>query len=523
MKRHRIRVKVEFEEIDSGIESFNCEPRKVDDGCFEIDLDGKFAMDIDVCEQSLLAANFPAIRDALSVHLAEMSKKKTIEEEGKSGVILALEEHSSPYRVDGEVGRFTFTTHELVNWEGKVWFNSRELFPEQRGVCYYQTKGFKEVGVFNGAVDQSYRKVRRNLNHQRRQEQGGTPLNTLRDIAKIEGEKVVNFWESTSTEILEKNGFNSSGAPLEESVVREVNFIEGGEINSGEEEMIDAWKEADIPDELKSEVKSNSVPYERVEKTVEISVDGVSTKKQKAHRKSGSDKSEEPKKDDSNQTKRVNNRIAYIEHNGRKYTLAARNYPTLMRIALAFLLNNTLWDKILCFYVDGERSITNAITGCFSWHPRIRLIMDWYHLEHKCAELLSSALKGRKIRNERLEQLTFFLWYGCVEKAMEYLNNLPSQDIKNLTALDTLRTYLENHRKKIPCYALRKQLGLCNSSNRVEKANDILVSHRQKRNGMSWSEQGSLSLAALSAVRRNGYQQTWLAYNVIPLTFYKAA
>ena len=38
MKRHRIRVKIEFEEIDSEIEDVNCEPQKVEDGCFEIDL-----------------------------------------------------------------------------------------------------------------------------------------------------------------------------------------------------------------------------------------------------------------------------------------------------------------------------------------------------------------------------------------------------------------------------------------------------------------------------------------------------
>ncbi len=75
MKRHRIRVKIEFEEIDSEIEDLTCEPQKVEDGCFEIDLDGKHALDIDICEQSLLAANFRAIRDALSVHLGEMSKK----------------------------------------------------------------------------------------------------------------------------------------------------------------------------------------------------------------------------------------------------------------------------------------------------------------------------------------------------------------------------------------------------------------------------------------------------------------
>ena len=440
-------------------------------------------------------------------------------------MILALTEHSSPYRVDGEVGRFTFTTHDLIDTEAKVSFSSRGLFPSVRGVSYYKTKGFKELGLFSGAIDQSYRQVSRRFNRQRRQEKGGTPLTTLRDIAVVEGEKVVNFWESTSTEILKKNGFNSASMPLEEALVKEVNLIESGEINSEAQEMIDAWKEADIPNELKLEVKSNSLPYERAEKTVEISVDGVSTKKQKAHRKSGSglDKNEDPERDDRSQTKRVNNRIAYIEHSGRQYTLAARSYPTLMRLVLAFLLNNKLGDKILCFYVDGERSITNAITGLFSWHPRIRLIMDWYHLQHKCAELLSSALKGRKIRNEHLKQLTYFLWYGCTPKAITYLNDLSSKHIKNQKALDTLTTYLENHRQKIPCYALRKQLGLCNSSNRVEKANDILVSHRQKRNGMSWSEQGSLSLAALSAVRRNGYQKNWLEYKDIPLIFFKAA
>ena len=450
-------------------------------------------------------------------------QKKTLEEKIESGVILRLEEHSNAYRVDGEVGRFKFTTHDLIDAEGKVAFSSRGLFPSVRGVSYYKTMGFKELGLFSGAIDQPYRKVTRRFNRQRRQEKGGTPLTTLRDIAEIEGEKVVNFWELTSREILGKNGFNLAGSPLEEAVVNKINFIKGAKINSKGQEMIDAWNEADIPDNLKSEVKSNSIPYERAEETVEISVDGVSTKKQKAHRKLLSEQNEGTQKNDSSQSKRVNNRIAYIEESGQRYTLVARDYFALMRVVLAFLLNNKLCHKILYFYVDGERSITNAITALFSWHPRIRLIMDWYHLQHKCAELLSSALKGRKIRNEHLKQVTYFLWYGCAPKAIEYLNNLSSEHIKNQKALGTLTTYLENHRRKIPCYALRKQLGLCNSSNRVEKANDILVSHRQKHNGMSWSEQGSLSLAALSAVRRNGYQHHWLKDNVIPFKFSKVA
>jgi len=85
MKRHRIRVKIEFEEIDSEIESLTCVPQKVEDGCFEIDLSGKHGLDIDICEQSLLAANFQAIRDALSVHLEEMSKKKRLKNKENRG------------------------------------------------------------------------------------------------------------------------------------------------------------------------------------------------------------------------------------------------------------------------------------------------------------------------------------------------------------------------------------------------------------------------------------------------------
>jgi hypothetical protein len=53
----------------------------------------------------------------------------------------------------------------------------------------------------------------------------------------------------------------------------------------------------------------------------------------------------------------------------------------------------------------------------------------------------------------------------------------------------------------IPCYALRKAFGLCNSSAIGEKINDLIVSNRQKHNGMSWSKKGSLALASLTAAK----------------------
>lgn len=61
----------------------------------------------------------------------------------------------------------------------------------------------------------------------------------------------------------------------------------------------------------------------------------------------------------------------------------------------------------------------------------------------------------------------------------------------------------------IPCYALRKELGLRNSSNTGEKMNDLIVSDRQKHNGMSWSKEGSVALASITALKRNKESRKW--------------
>ena len=61
----------------------------------------------------------------------------------------------------------------------------------------------------------------------------------------------------------------------------------------------------------------------------------------------------------------------------------------------------------------------------------------------------------------------------------------------------------------IPAYAVRRELGLRNSSNRGEKSNDLIVSERQKHNGMSWSNSGSVALASVTALKKNKEYKTW--------------
>ncbi len=75
--------------------------------------------------------------------------------------------------------------------------------------------------------------------------------------------------------------------------------------------------------------------------------------------------------------------------------------------------------------------------------------------------------------------------------------------------LEKLIAYLNRNKFYIPCYAVRKELGLCNSSAIGEKMNDFVVLKRQKHNGMSWSKSGSVNLATITALKRNKESAKW--------------
>ena len=175
------------------------------------------------------------------------------------------------------------------------------------------------------------------------------------------------------------------------------------------------------------------------------------------------------------------------------------------------LANDLLDSTAIEFFVDGARTLHAAITEHFAGWLRqpVRLILDWYHLRKKCAELLSRALRGRHRRNAVLDDLLPFLWLGNVDEAIAYLRDVPEGHVKSADRLAQLQAYLDRNRKHIPCYALRHALDLRNSSNLGEKANDLVVATRQKHHGMSWSRRGSVALATLTAVHRNTGLENW--------------
>ena len=73
MAKFRIKVNVELVECN---DSLNKKPTKNNDGSFSMTISEQDAISIDMCEKSVLQTAYPTIREAVSSHLSEVSKKK---------------------------------------------------------------------------------------------------------------------------------------------------------------------------------------------------------------------------------------------------------------------------------------------------------------------------------------------------------------------------------------------------------------------------------------------------------------
>lgn len=133
------------------------------------------------------------------------------------------------------------------------------------------------------------------------------------------------------------------------------------------------------------------------------------------------------------------------------------------------------------------------------------------------------AMKGRVYRNEQVRAVLRLLWYGLVDDAIAHLRTINPDEIKDPKQIDALVGYLERNRSWIPNYAMRRRLKLSNSSNPAERTNNLIASQRQKKNGMSWSSDGSQALSALACVVLNNRIKEWLTESQFSLTFDTAA
>jgi len=245
-----------------------------------------------------------------------------------------------------------------------------------------------------------------------------------------------------------------------------------------------------------------SVIYEDCHHTVNVSMDDVNVKKQEETR----DKSNGDKK---SKRKYVHNTVVHVKKEQKKYILNGHGMKAVLNFLIAFIFNNDLVGNRFQFFTDGHTTLNKTILKCFCWYTNIGIILDWYHLQKKCKEQLSMAMKGRVVRNQVLDKLMPLLWHGLIQQGIDFLSKISPNLVKDNAVLKKLIDYLKRNTPYIPCYAIRKELGLCNSSAIGEKMNDLVVAERQKHNGMSWSKNGSVALASITSLKRNKEYKNW--------------
>lgn len=494
---YKVRVQIDIVECADTVTDV---PNRTDGGAFEYVMSAEQAHDIDACEQILLQTNHAALRDSFASYLSAVSQQHAL------AMVDSLDAcEVKPYRVEGEVGRVIFDAYWVKETETMMDGTNRCLFPTLHAKEWYRTTGFKELALVHGAVEESYRKTSALINRVRHQADA-TPSRTLRDNAQAEGEQIMAHMAQQATTVLQTHGFTTAGMPM----VAAVDHSQQELVTLSGEQVTQALAACAPAADWIAEMQQNPVPYEDPAHSTNVSLDDVRVKRQKATRDGQLS---------TQKGKYAYNTIAHIARAGASYVINGHNIISVLRLVLAFLLHNDLLRYNLLFFVDGQRTLYTAIQRAFAWFKPMRCILDWYHLQERCKKQLSSASKGRTIRNAVLDRLRPCLWYGCVDRAMVVLQAIDPAQIKDQDALDELMGYLERNRPYIPCYAVRKHLGLRNSSNTGEKANDLIVSDRQKHNGMSWSRCGSVALATITALVRNREYMRWFQTGTLSFGF----
>jgi hypothetical protein len=487
---YKIRVKIEIIESSDEASEPVANPMA---GMYEQTLSTEMSENIDECEKNLLKISYEAMRASLAAHMSEASQKRAERLRGEGQAVV-----SKDYRVDGEVGRIEFVAYYVETANG-----FEGILPILKGKDRYKTQGFKEIALVHGTSENAYGKSSRMINRIRHQE-GATPARTLRDNSEVEGQAIQQAMREQTQELLKRHQFTAEGEPKELETIAQ--YSKQGLQQLPKEVVQAAIAEAAPTPDWQAKMRENKVPYEKPEKSVALCVDDVNAKRQKDKR-SAQTEIAEPQPAEG--LKYVHNTVVHIAHGENTYIINGHGLVSVLKMLLAFLLHNYLLGFNLLFFVDGQRTLYSSIGKAFAWFKPFQFILDWYHLDKRCKEYLSMALKGRTIRNQFLEELMPLLWHGCLDDALSKLQKINPAHIKNQEYLDKLSDYFERNRPYIPCYSVRKQLNLANSSSLGEKANDLIVSQRQKHNGMSWSVSGSVALATLAALVRNGEADTW--------------
>ena len=388
--------------------------------------------------------------------------------------------------------------------------------------------------LLEAASSQSYRSAARNFNadtFRSDADDGAISHTTLQYLVEHEGNDIHNSFVAESARVLAASGCDvSTGAPVRSEDARgaasvraktqedkpvEVSgevlkVVEKLNVNKDGSPKQDAFKVKDpslILDAQRSASMKDDLVY--------IAHDGVLTHKQREER------CERGRHSPREGRKWVETTSTAIVYGGEACRFPARSQSEAGMLTSAVIHANGLQDKRLEFFSDGAKCIRQNVDAV--WGDRVAgYYLDCLHLKKKIDERISSGCKGSLDDKKAMRSKLFsIIFAGNVDDFIQEVRNIPKKIVKNQASLDNLVQYVESRRDIIPCYALRKALGLKISSNESELSNRVLVTQRCKNAAMSWSNDGCLGLAAVTASIRNGTLYQILRNKTTRLDFFK--
>lgn len=397
-------------------------------------------------------------------------------------------ESPHPYCIEAELGSIDVVTHILSDNGGKTIYSiANDYYEKKNPAQQFKSPCMEELSLRLARV-MSYRPETELLNRIRQQSKG-VKTTTLRNTIEDQGKAMNNMLHKKVEETLISSGFAKNGYILEDTVIPKVECK-----TKKVEEVIAAASELKLLEEVKVS------DYEEPEQTVNISADDVLSDRQATKR---------PNSQEKGKKKYVSNTVIHVQKDKEDYIINDGSIKDALKLLMGFLLSNFLIGQCqFVFFTDGARDLNDPINTMFGFVP-YKIILDWYHLMEKVKQRMSMGMNSRKKRNAFLDLIEPVLWKGDVAGAIALLEAVCDDDVKSREEVVKLIEYLKRNEKYIPCYTMRAKLGLRNSSNCVENANGRVVSYRQKARGMSWSKEGSIGLATVSAADLNGETLNW--------------
>jgi hypothetical protein len=169
--------------------------------------------------------------------------------------------------------------------------------------------------------------------------------------------------------------------------------------------------------------------------------------------------------------------------------------------------------------LGGERARRQVVVGDGAewiktqadWHfPEAVKILDWAHLARTVHKAIRAARPGKARKEERRQlhrQLAEQLWHGEVDAALAGLLGLrPGEGEEVVGALEEAISYVQGQRPWLGDYQAWREAGYPVGSGLVERAVELVINRRLKRQGMRWRR---INADAVVALRVRILNQQW--------------